>query len=260
MWHVDPGDPRSPRLAPGEILGRVGDQVPAALASLGSRLESAEPSVPHIALALLFVLGLAVACVRRREPAELYALGSLVLIAVYFGFARRLLLPVFALALPATVELLRDGTAVLLRRVRRDVTGTGAARVPSGIAGVALALLLIVDLPPRRGWETIEARHRAFGALCSELATELPPDARPASALGWYYSVYMERPVWSVAFALRRDGRPEALEALLDRHAIDTLLLCPAIPEDRLLLPYVQQRYGGAMRRVGDGFLVRVRP
>jgi len=87
----------------------------------------------------------------------------------------------------------------------------------------------------------------------------LGAEDRLASARGPLWSVYLDRPVYNLRHAIRRAGRVEAAEAVLDRYGIDQVLLSPADPDDAPLVPYFTRVYG-AGSAVGSARLWRVRP
>ena len=248
MWHRDPGDPNSPRLGARELLERVPKNLPAMASVLGNRV-IARRRGPLDPVLGIFLLGCSLAVLwKRREPAEFYVVGAVGALAFYFDLRDRLLLPVFVLALPATVEVVRD----LLGRL----AGT---RVATAGAAAAVLLLIAIDFEPQRGWNRIEQRHARYQQLASAVGSELEPDARIAAGVGFHYGVYLDRPVYSLWFALRRDNRPEVAEAIIDKYGLDTLLFSPLIGAEMGMLPYFEQRYGN-VRKVGGASIVRVRP
>lgn len=248
LWRADPADPRSPLLRPAELLERTPTRMRQIAGSLGSRLETARITPARVGLALALIAGLLHVLVRRREPAEWLALGTLLLMLVYFDLRERLLLPVYLLALPAGVEALR----ALARRF-------AAPRVATLVAGSALALLVALDLPPRRHWDEIREQHEAFTKLCSAVARALEPGARVATVFNWHYATCLDRPVYSLLFAVRRAGHPSAAEAVIDAYAIDTVVLTPFWALDYGMFPYFEQRYG-VDEQVDRAYLIRVRP
>jgi 4-amino-4-deoxy-L-arabinose transferase-like glycosyltransferase len=240
MWHTDMGDPRSPRVPLSEVLARFGEQGRKSVHTLGTRLGEgpARPWTPWIAG--LLVGALLVAAVRRREPEELLALGTLLVVAFYFGYAGRLLLPVFALALAALVELVRDGGARL-----------AGPRAGAGAAGLLALGALALDWQPRARWDEIEGLHRAYLDTAAQVAPRLTPETRLGAYRGWHHAVYLGRPVYSFEQAVERGGNPAACEAILDKYGLDTVLLTPlGLPEpvqraERAFAAYVARRYGG---------------
>jgi hypothetical protein len=257
MWHEDPGDPGSPRHAAGEILERVPSRLRDVSLVVGSRMQHRIPgSLPpegptalgRAALTLLMGACLLTVLVRRRAPAEWLAVGVLLVVAVYFVFTDRLALPVFVFALAATVEVLGD----LARRFAGTKAGTW-------VPAAALLLLIAVDFAPRHDWEAIRARHRELTALASAVEQALEPDARLAAGQGFHYGVYLERPVYNLMHAVRRAGRLDAAEDIIDKYDLDTVVLSPLMPQDRALIPYFAGRYGPGTP-AGSAFVWRVRP
>jgi 4-amino-4-deoxy-L-arabinose transferase-like glycosyltransferase len=252
MWHSDMGDPRSPRVSLAEVLGRFSEQGRKSVHTLGTRLResAATPWTPVVAAVLAGAL--LVGALRRRAPEEWFALGTLLVVAFYFGYAGRLLLPVFALALASLIELLRDGVARL-----------AGPRGGTTVAALACLGWLALDWAPHDGWSEIEGLHRAQTAFAREVLTRLPPDARLGAWRGWHHAVYLDRPVYSFEQACGRAGRPTdatAIEGLIAKYGLDTVMLSElGLPasvqrEEREFAAFVAERYGGPKRG-----LVRVR-
>ena len=246
MWNVDPGDPSSPRRSPAEVLERAPTRGRQVLSLLGSRMRTSQGGAGAVAAgAAATALALALAA-RRRRASDLYLLLLLAVVAVYFAFQDRLALPVFALALAALAELAALGGARL----------AGAAR-GRALAAAALLALAALDFRPRERWDEIEKLHALHGRLGAELSARIEPDARVASAIGWHLSLYLDRPVWSLLFAVRRAKQDSAVEAVIDEHAIDTVVLTELSEAERALLPWFRGRYPEV--RVGPASVFRVR-
>jgi len=216
MWHVDMGDPSSPRVPLGEVVERFPRQVSKLVATLGERLGEGAPGAlaPWIAGALL--LALLVALLRHRAAEEFLALGTLVVVAFYFGYAGRLMLPIFALALVALLELTRDGLARLL--------GARAGQAAAVLFGLAW---MGVDFQPRQGWKEIEELHRAFERTAEQVRASLPPDARLGAYRGWDHAVYLERDVFHFEQSLARLGPQRGSAMVIEKYRLDTVLLTP---------------------------------
>jgi hypothetical protein len=249
MWHTDLGDPRSPRISLGEVLGRFPKQTKKLVTTLGERLAERPGGAATPWVAGVLLLALLVALVRHRAAEEFLACGTLVVVAFYFGYAGRLLLPVFALALVALLEGVR----------------TLAGRFLGGRAGSAAALalaagVLVFDWRPREHWAEVEALHTAFERSAAQLARQLPPEAKLGAFRGWDHAVYLERDVYSFENAIRREGLAGGLEAVLAKYELDCVLLTPlGLPEpvareEREFAAELARRFGG--RELG---LVRVR-
>jgi hypothetical protein len=246
MWHTDMGDPRSPRVPLAEVLGRFQKQVGKSIQTLGTRLSEARSTPWTACVAGILFLALLVALVRRRQAEEWFALGTLAVVAFYFGYAGRLLLPVFALAVVALVELVRDGVARL-------------AGPRAGIGAAALLTLgwIALDWHPREGWERIAELHGQYERLAAAARERLAPDARVGAYRGWHHAVFLDRPVVSFEQACARAGGPSALaaiEATVARYGLDTLVLTElGLPEavqqeERAFAAAVARRYAVAER------------
>lgn len=245
--HADPGDPWSRRLSADEILERVPRRGRAVAASLASRLQrGSDAPVSPFALPIL-------ACwlwvlLKRRAPAELFVGGGLLVLSTYFAFVHRLVLPVFALVLGCVAEALRDAIARF-----------APPRAATGAVAAGLLVLVVADLPPRRHWDRIEARHRRFTAGAAAIAEAVGPEARLASGFGWHLNVYLGRPVYTLAYAVGRAGHMAAAETVIDRYGIDTVVLSNTARPDRALLAWFAARYPAA-GEAGDWSIFRVRP
>jgi hypothetical protein len=249
LFHEDPADPASPRLSLARLLERVPTRSAQIGALLGAGLEPGEPSPLRAAATLALLAGLVAVALRRREPAELFALGSLALLLFYFDLRPRLLLPIALVSLAASLEE--------LSRLARRIAPARAA--PAALCA-ALALALAGALALRRDWPDVREKHDAFAAICAELAGALEPDDRVATAFNWHYATCLDRPVYSLLFAVRRAGDPTAAEAVIDAYGVDTVVLTPFWVLDQTLHPYFQSRYGDSARKLGRAVLYRVRP
>ncbi len=254
MFHEDFGDPRSRRLGASEVLGRIPAQVGRIVEVLGSRMEVVLPLHTRMlargdewkrprnrgptvtATAALILCGALYGLVVRRRASDFVTWAMLAVISVYFGFDDRLLVPVWVLAFPATLEALRDVGAKL-----------AGARAGSALAHAVCLGFLVVDCAPRADWERIERQHRAFEAIAADVEAELPRAARLAAPIGWHYAVYLDRPVWSLQMASSRaldTGRPmeKDIERVIDRYGLNTVVLSPLVPYDRAYLAYFAAR------------------
>lgn len=257
QWHQDPTDPRTPFITPGQLAERSEQRTFQVIDVLGSRLWPSHWENEggaelfgwgRLLVTLLLLAGLVRAAVKHRESGELFALASLAVVLVYFGFFARLLLPVYVLALPASVETLRDG----LRRL-----GVGATAALAATAA-AVALLVAVDWPPRREWDRIQDDHARYLRNCSALQHIVPDGARLASSFGWYYDLCLGRPVFHFIPRLRRTPILEETDWIIARHRVDTVVLSSRLRHDVDLARYMTQRYGPP-RSAGDWWVWRVR-
>jgi 4-amino-4-deoxy-L-arabinose transferase-like glycosyltransferase len=256
MLRADPQDPDSPLLPLGAILERIPLRSRQIAYVLGSRMwhevrGNDEPGgasrFANTALTLLLLGSSLFVLVKRREPAELFVAATLAVLATYFGFGARLLLPVYVLTLPAAVEVARDLAA--------RFTG---ARGGAVVAGGALALLIAIDFAPRHGWREIEREHGELVALCQAVQSAVPADARIGAVIGAHYSVFLDRPVYSLQIAARRANDFEAANRVIEKHAIDTIVLSNRTAFEHHFADYVRQRYGEP-ERVGPALIWRLR-
>ena len=256
MWHEDVGDPASPRIPPGTIVARSGRHALEMSGALTSRMHSQEHDALRVTLGVAIVLCAAYILYKRRGPAEFFVAGVAVVLAVYFTFATRLILPVYVIVLPAVVEALRD----LLRRV-------AGARAATAVLAVALAGLIVADFAPREGWAEIERRHRTFAEHCNDVAASLAPDARLGSTVGRHYGVFLDRPVHGLLQPLQNSKNPADVEALIDRYGLNTVVMSGRVRAGlpsrnragtRRLLGYLRETYEEV--DAGQGSIFRVRP
>lgn len=231
MWHVDGGDPASPRRELSSIAARVPERARTVTALLGARMGATERGAAHVAIGAVLIALAAITLWRRRESAELFAGAFLVVLLVYFGFRDRLALPLWLVVLPAAAE----GLLVLAR------SRSGGA-LATAIVAAPLVVLPLLDFRPRSGWDRVEAQHVFYERFAAEVAAAVPADRRVASPIGWHLAVFLDRPVWSLFFSMRRAGGPEGALAAIDRHRIDAVALSPRVPADRGLAPWLATR------------------
>lgn len=243
MWRTDIGDPNSPLRPLSEIAQQVPARVEKLTALLGSRMQAPDTGAVELVLGALVLLAVLVVAWRRRASAEWFVLGASAMLFVFVSFLDRHALPVWMLASVAALEALLLALEAL--RVPR-----AAAR---GIAVAVIASVAWVDWAPRKNWETVRATHEQMERYCDAVAKSLAPDARPAAWLGWHFSVYLGRPVWSLQFVAQRSGAG-ALPAMLEREHIDTLLTTELMP----LRPDVEQALAPLVKSSVDVDLGRV--
>jgi len=246
MFREDVGDPNSRRLTALEILDRsVRRRFTQLAGTAGHRLDSLEFDPGAMAWSALFLVALAWRLVRRREATELFALGSMAVLSVYFGYQERLFLPVYAVLLPAGADLVRTLAAARV-----------GPRAASGLVAAGLAALLLFDLDLRRDWGGIKKRHNDFVELAAEVNRAFGPEVTLATGSGFHYQVYLDRPVWSLSLVERRDGR-QAVEELMAEKGIDVVLLWRRFKQDRELTNWLPE--GREAIEIGPAVAVRVR-
>jgi 4-amino-4-deoxy-L-arabinose transferase-like glycosyltransferase len=244
MWRTRPYDPDSARHATGEILRRIPARVEQIVTSeyLGGRGRA--PRWIQIAVGALLLATAAWMLAERRRASELWLFLYLALLCVYFAsaFRPRLLLPAYALLAPAVLETVLNFPPI------REWTRYGRLLVSAVAGGWLLSSALLLGRDDERRAD-IEARHVQYEAAAATLRPALG-DERVASAIGWHWSVYLRRPVWSLALAARRDDGP-GLAAVLARRDIRTVVLADFLPEDQALVPWFERAWGPA-ERVGN--------
>jgi hypothetical protein len=232
LFHADPTDPRSPLITPGAFLERSAERSGQVLASLGSRLASEEGS---LAIGAVLVGFLAVSLVRRREPAELFAVLALVILSTYFAFRTRLSLSVYALALVSAADVLLQGLGHVVRR-----------RPAEWIVAALLLGLMVVDWRPREHWKEIARDHALRVESAARLAERLPEHARLAGHNGLYFEVYLDRPVLRTRILRDRAGFA-AVESMLREQGIDFLLIDEVLPDSQAFLQWARSSYGSGV-------------
>lgn len=231
MWRVDGGDPTSERRPVAQIAQRIPERTQTVVALLGSGMRERDSGLAFAAGALVLALVAGVAWKRRSSP-ELFALLATGVLLVYFGFRDRLVLPIYLVALVSAC----DGVLLAAR-------AAGTARVVSIVLAAVLWVRPLVDFHPRTGWDDLQKAHELYVANAAAVERTLGPDARVATVIGWHWSVYLDRPVWSTFFVARRDG-DDAVAALLERREIDAVILWPRLPSDRGARPWFERTLG----------------
>jgi hypothetical protein len=253
--HVDPGDPNSALLPWSAILERIPLRARQIATVLGNRLEEEsfaemEPEgaigIASGAIALLLVGSSLFLLVKRREPAEFYVLILLAVTATYFSFSPRLALPLYLLTLPAAAEVLRDLAA-----------RAAGARTAKLLVAAALLALIGIDFSPRRYWDLIEHQHREFIELSRAVDASVGADARLGAVVGAHYSVFLERPVYSIQIVAWRARDLAAADGLIERNRIDTIVLSERTVLDRRFAEYFEQRLGPP-ERAGPALIWRI--
>ena len=250
MWHENPGDPNSPRLPISEVLGRFPERSKEIAATLGSRLgvrgKELTPTLLQTGITLLFLAALASAWWRRREAAYPFCFFALALVSIYFDFATRLLLPVFVVAFAAFADGLKAASSRLIGHKGSNV-----------LVCVTLLALGTLDVSPRQNWPNIRKAHRQLKQLATGYEQNITDDDIIASFRGWHYSVFLERPIYSLQFGFLREGGPSGAEELIDRYGINKVLLSPNVALENHFVPYFQSKYPVKSRGAALVFDVR---
>ncbi len=249
IFHADAGDPRSPVRPLAELATIFPERVRAIADLLGARLEGRGGEGPSWILGLWLASCVALLLVRHARSSEiLFCLVGLVLVT-YFGFRVRLGLPMYVIGLAAWAET----------HVALGARFFGLARA-RGAVTCALLALTALDFQPRKNWDVLEQEFGRQTAQARAFAERLPADARLGARVGWHYALLLDRPVWSLRFAIDRSPKRNvaAMEDVIDRYDLNTLLVGPDKIES-FYLPYLLSRYGQG-ERAGEGWVFRVRP
>ncbi len=273
MWHADPRDPNSPTLPVRAILERIpirGEQISGLI---GNRLwtknelfdrtddtddiggergavanDEIEIRSSDVVAGAFVWLAAAWILLRKRRASEWLLAANVALVSIYFGFQHRLVLLPFVLGIPLAVECVLD----LAQRA-------GRVRAASFACAAALFAAIAVDFRPREGWENIAARHRLFQEFCDDAARHLRPDARLAAPIGWHYSLYLDRPVYSLTFAKLRKDDSRSAQFIYDKYGLNTLICAPFTAAEVSLLPQCRAlpncepvAHGGVVVRVRE--------
>jgi hypothetical protein len=250
IFHADAGDPRSPARPLAELAAIFPERVRAIADLLGGRLEGRGAGG-----AAAWILGawgaacVAVLLVRSARSSEIFFFLVGVVLVTYFGYRVRLGLPMYVVCLAAWAEVNAELAARFL----------GVARARAAVAA-ALVVLTAVDFQPRKDWDEIAQKSERERAQARAFAERLPASARLGARVGWHYALLLGRPVWSLRFAIDRAPKRNvaAMEGVIDKYELDTVLV-GGTQIERLLLPYLQARYGQG-ERAGEGWIYRVRP
>jgi hypothetical protein len=244
MWYMDPSDPNSARVSLVDVLARVPGHATQVLSLVGTAMKTDEASAVAIAFGVLVLALAALTLLRARRSSEIYLFGYATIVAVYFGLHKRLVLPIWALALVAAVEAL---------------LGPGAR--PSAFARRAIVVLGLVALTalepsPWSNWGRLEAQHTRFARFADALKPALPPEARVGAPFGWHYALFLDRPVWTLQLAFK--GDPKKVDKLIAKYRLDTVIVGSRDGAARELLAHLVERYGPG-ERVDSGLVFRVR-
>jgi hypothetical protein len=241
-WRVDPADPESALLPWSAILERIPLRTRQLAYVLGSRMREEvftrnEPEkgigAASAAISLLLLGASLVRLVKCREPAEIFVVFLAGVTVTYFAFAPRLVLPIFVLTLPAGAELVRELAARAANR-----------RVATALTAGALLALIAVDYSPRRNWDLIEHQHQELAEMARAVKEAVGPDARLGAVVGSTYSVFLERPVYSIQIVAWRSKSLEAAERVIARNRLDVIVLSERSDLERQFADYFTERLG----------------
>jgi len=227
MFHQDARDPNSPSVPWDEIVARAPAQLSGTVRALGSRFGAGELSTSAAWLGSLSLLCIALVALRRKEPAEFLCLGLLVIVALYFAFDDRLVLPIFVLGLPAVAEVSRS----LLSRIWPGRAWTTWVMV-AGLAGLGL-----FDLTWMPDLRNLEAHARSMERLAGHVEEQIPAGVPIGMRVGGELAVYSEeRTIYSMHF-VTRPGSWRFMDPFLEERGIDHCVFFEPVRDEASLSP-----------------------
>lgn len=237
MFHVDPGDPESAALTAEEWQTRIEYQTNGLLSGLGSAMKEKSEGPWQTGAGILLLLATAYSFFRRGRASELLALASAVLIASYFGFRVRLVLPIFVIAVAALVECLNAGATARF--------GKRGHLVLCGIVAIAVG----IGAGPAPERQKIHARQELAREIADVMRSSATPGANLAASRGYRFGVFLpENRVYPINHVQRREGAKGILR-LLGEYNIQ---VC-AIERNAMTL---QGSLGGEVVRVIEGWRI----
>jgi len=248
MFHVDPGDPSSPRVDLAGWQGRVRENGSAMLRDLATTILHSGSPLARGLLVLLLFSGLAVT-LRRRGPSllEWFFATYAVLVATYFSYDGRLLMPVALAACVYLVVAVWSLGGWLAHLTRRPV-------VLPLVAGASCAGLFALNLRQAHANVVVQSDlSRPAEAMARWLRANTPPDARVMCNQAPIVALLSGRRTFTFRFLRAPDP--------LTRYAIDYVLLDAPAPEPfmRLVQARHLEHWTVELGAAGRATVVRVR-
>jgi len=229
QWRADPTNPESRRLGAREVLARVPERAEQCLTALGSRLPKLDLPGPlkvqeaarlraqnrrpgGFVLGCLGVLCLVAVGLRRFDTGDVFALGNLAVLSIYFDFDERVLVPSYVFVLAATLELASRGLARWLSLARARAT-----------IAVAFGVVALFDAFPRYDRSFCERRNHAHERVADWLEATYDDDVAIGASLGHRLAVFLDRPVRFLEVATGKTGR-QGFWRLVARHELDVVV------------------------------------
>ena len=206
LLHADAGDPESARLTAGELVERARRQVERVALALGNRGVSEDPSAGTFAALAVGLAAWLAALARRRRASEIFAGGALVVLALYFGFRPRLLLPVWILMFLTAVE---SGERLLERALPRVWARRALA--------AAVLVFGALDFDPWSWRPSVAGNHAQLAEVTDYLEEAYPESEAFAAVRGWDYGVFLERPVYGLRLVANRRGAEAVWDLIVER-------------------------------------------
>lgn len=227
QWHQEVWNPDSPLMTVNLHLENIPIRLDQCVGGLGARLPNitlpmlrSEEVVKvreevlgpaSVWFGLIGVAALLIVAAWRRDPGNVFAVGNLAVLMIYFDYDERILLPSYLFVLASLLELMRRGLQRMLP------VSAGAA-----VLVVLLAVLTWVDVEGLHRHKTLETQHNKYREVAQNLKRR-HPKASVAASLGHVFSVYLERPVHFLELAALREYQTGIKRVLLE-HDVDLVV------------------------------------
>jgi 4-amino-4-deoxy-L-arabinose transferase-like glycosyltransferase len=246
MFQMDGADPSSPPISLTKFSERVQKRIENISKTLNGRLQDRSGGFAYPWVAVLGIGCWVWVTIRRRSTAEFYAGILLLLYAVYFGFAPRVILPLYVLLLACVIQAALWCTQERLGWKRSQQ-----------LLFVCLLVVALLDFSPREGWAEIEARATENVLVAEFLEREFSPSEALASDFGAHLSLALDRPVYSLRWSAKRGGRQGVL-AFIDKFDVSGVVIDRTTISGRLLGPELEARFGCTFELAPNHCVVRV--
>jgi|ETNmetMinimDraft_26_1059896.scaffolds.fasta_scaffold27883_2 hypothetical protein len=246
MFQADGADPSSPPISSAKFAKRVKKRIRDISKTLNGRLQGRDAGAAYPFIAILGVGCWIWVAVRRRSSAEIYAGTLLILYSVYFGFAPRLVLPLYVLLLGCVIQAALWSSQRLVGRERSQQ-----------FVLACLVVLAVVDFSPREGWQEIRARAADNALLAEYLEQEFAPGEALGSDFGGHLSLALDRPVYSLRWSTIRGGQQGGL-AYADKYELAGIVIDRSTISGRLLGPELEAKHGCGFELAQTYCVVRI--
>jgi hypothetical protein len=122
---------------------------------------------------------------------------------------------------------------------------------------VALTGLAFIAFEPRMDLEAPERQTQRYTDFANSVEEATSPSDRLAMYSGAQHQVFMKRRIYNLRWAAMWFNGFEGIEKTIDKYNIDTVVIGPG--DSGGYRKYFLSRYKD-VRRVGEGYLIRVRP
>jgi len=244
MWQQDMADPASPSLTGEQFLERIDERTGDLLSVLGSRITERGDNQVHRTIALIALGIWLIVLIRRRGTGDFLTGGIVLIIAIYFGFMNRLIIPLYALVLIAVAQ-------ALLQSLARFV----GERRGAWISTVLVLALAAADFKPDWRWDQARVRSDQFFKACKAAERRFDESETLAADFGAHFSAELDRPVYTLRWSLKRGGPPSALD-FIERYGVDNVILDRSVPTNVLLLDRVVRKGAKVVAEIGPYALV----